>query len=64
MRFNPKEAWESVHVLYGGDTIHHTSPTVLRMRQSNRGLATADAENASVFGPQFHRVFKNHILID
>ena len=27
-------------------------------------LATTDTENASVFGPQFHRVFNNHRLID
>ena len=63
MRFNPKELWESVHVLSGGDTIHQASPTVIRMRLPNRELATTDAENASVFGPHFHRVFKNHILI-
>ena len=59
MRFNPKEAWEIVLVLSGGDTIHHNSPTIMRMRLPNGELATTDAENASVFGPHFHRVFNN-----
>ena len=63
MHFNPKEAWESVRVLSGGDTSHHASPTVMRMRLPNRELATTDAENASVFGPHFHRIFNNNRLI-
>ena len=33
------------------------------MRLPNRELETTDAENASVFGPHFHRVFNNHIPI-
>ena len=36
----------------------------MRMRLPNGALATTDAENASVFGPQFHRVFNYHRLID
>ena len=64
MRFNPKEAWEIVRVLSGEDTIHHASPTVMRMRLTNGELVTADAENASVFGPHFIRVFNNHRPID
>ena len=34
------------------------------MQLPNGELATADAENASVFGPHFNRVFNNHRLID
>ena len=34
------------------------------MRLSHGELATTDAENASVFGPHFHRVFNNHRPID
>ena len=64
MRFNPKEAWESVCVLSGGYTSHHASPTVMRMQLPNGELATTDTENASVFGLHFHRVFNNHRLID
>ena len=60
MRFNPKESWESVRVLSGGDTSHHASPTVIRMRLPNGKLATTDAEKASVLGPHFHRVLNNH----
>ena len=51
MHFNPKEVLESVLILSGGDTSHHASPTVMRMRLPNGELATTDAENASVFGP-------------
>ena len=64
MRFNNKEAWESVCVLSGGHTIHHALPTVMQMRLPNGELATTDAENASVFGPHFHRVFNNYRPID
>ena len=60
MPLNPKDVWESVRVLSGGDTSHHASPTVMQMRLPNRELVTTDAENASVFGPHFHRVFNNH----
>ena len=64
MRFNPKEVWQSVRVLSGGYTIHHTAPTVMWLRLTNKELATTDAENASVFGPHFHRIFNNSIPID
>ena len=64
MRFNTKEAWESVRVLSGGDTIHHDFPTVIRMQPPNWEIETTDAENASVFGPHFHRVFNYYRLID
>ena len=64
MRFNPKEAWQSVHFLAGGDTSHHASPTVVRMRLPNGEMAMTDSENASIIGLHFHRVFKNHRLID
>ena len=64
MRFNPKEEWESIRVLSGGGTSHHALPTFIRMQLPDGELATTDAENVSVFGPHFHRVFKNHRLID
>ena len=64
MCFNPKAAWQSVCFLSGGDTSHHASPTIMWMRLPNGELATTDAENASVFGPHFHRVFNNHRPID
>ena len=64
IRFNPKELWESVCVLSGGDTSHHASPTVMRMRLPNGEIATTDVENAYIFGPHFHRVFNNHRLLD
>ena len=64
MQLNPKEAWQSVRVLSGGDMIRHASPTVMRMRLPNGELTATDALNASVFGPHFHMVFNNHIPID
>ena len=64
MQFNRKEAWKSVCVIARGDTIHQASPTIIRMHLPNRELRTIDAENASVFGPQLHRVFNNHRPID
>ena len=64
MRFNYKEAWESVRVLSGVDTSHHASPTFMWMRLPNGELEMTDAENVSVFGPHFHRVFNNHKPID
>ena len=36
----------------------------MRMRLTNRELEMTDEENASVFGPQFHRVFNNNKNID
>ena len=64
MRFNPKESWQSVHIISGVDTIHHASPTVVQMRLPNGELATTDAEHASIFWPHFNRVFNNHRPID
>ena len=64
MHFNPTEAWESVRVVSGGDTSHHASLPAMRIRLPNGELATTDTENASVFGPHFHRVFNNHRPID
>ena len=64
MRFNGKEAWESVRVLYGRDTSHHALPVVMHIRLPSGKLATTDVENASVFAPHFHRVFKNYTPID
>ena len=32
----------------------------MKMHLPNGELATTDAENASVFGPYFHRVFNKH----
>ena len=64
MRFNTKEACESVLVLSAGYTSHHTSPTVMRMRLPNGEPETTDAGNASVSVPHFYRVFNNHRKID
>ena len=60
MRFNPKTAWESVKVLAGGMTSHHKAPTVMRLVLPTKTLASTDAENASVMGPHFEKVYTNH----
>ena len=36
----------------------------MRMQLPDGEMATTNAENASVFGPHFHRVFNNHRPID
>ena len=36
----------------------------MQMCLPNGKLATTDAENASIFGPYFHRVFNSHRPID
>ena len=64
MKLNLKEAWKSVRVIAGGYTSHHASPTIVRVRLPNGELAMTDAENTSVFGPHFHRLFENHKPID
>ena len=60
MRFNPKTAWESVKVLAGGMTSHHKAPTVMRLTLPTGLLASMDAENSSVMGPHFEKVYTNH----
>ena len=64
MKLNPKDFWKSIRVLDGGDMSHHAFPTIIRMRLPYGELTTTDAENASLFGPHFHRVFNNHIPIN
>ena len=64
MKLNPKGFWKSIRVLDGGDMSHHAFPTIIRMRLPYGELTTTDAENASLFGPHFHRVFNNRRLID
>ena len=64
MKFNPKEARHSVHVIDVWDTHNHASPTTMQMCLPNVELATTDAENASVFGPHFDIVFNNHRPIE
>ena len=63
MKFNPKEAWQIVSFIAGEDTTHHASPTIMQIRLPNGEMATTNAENASLFGPHFDRVFNNHIPI-
>ena len=60
MRFNPKTAWESVKVLAGGMTSHHKTPIVMRLMLPTGLLASTDAENSSVMGPHFKKVYTNH----
>ena len=64
IRFNPKQAWESVKVLAGGKSSHHKAPTVMRLKLPSGKLATTDAENASIMGPHFEKVYTHHRPID
>ena len=64
MRFTPREAWASVKILAGGMTSHYKKPTVMRLRLTNKELATNDAEIASVMGPHLEKVYRNHRPVD
>ena len=50
-------------VLAGEMTGHHEKPTVMGLKLTNGELATTDAENASVMGPQLEKVYKNHLPV-
>ena len=39
---------------------HHKAPTVMRLKLPNEILAVTDAENASILGPHFGRIYTNH----
>ena len=60
MRFNPKTARESVKVLAGRMTRYHKATTVMRPKLPYGKLVSIDAENASVMGPHFEKVYTNH----
>ena len=60
MRFNPKTVRESVKLLTGEMTSHHKAPTEMRLMLPTGKLASTDAENASVMGPHFEKVYMNH----
>ena len=64
MGHTPKSAWESVKVLAGGMSSHHKSLTLMRFKLPNGNLAVTDAENASILGPHFERVYTNYRKID
>ena len=64
MPFNPKEAWVSIRILTGGESIHHTSPKVIHMRIPSGNLAENDEENVSVFANNFKKVLNNHKITD
>ena len=60
MSFNPRVAWEHIHLLAKGKTAHHQKRVHMEMRLLYGTKATNSAENMSVFGPYFSNVFNNH----
>ena len=64
MPFNPKEAWASIGRLTGGESIHHTSPKVIKTRIPSGNLAENDKENVSVFANHFKTLLNNHKTTD
>ena len=64
MQHTPKTEWESVKVLADGMSSHPKAPTVMRFKLPNANLAATDAENASILGPHFEKVYTNHRKID
>ena len=64
MQYTPKEVWQIVCVVSGGDTSRYALPTIKCMCLPKVKLATTDAEIASIFCPHFDRIFSNHRPID
>jgi hypothetical protein len=64
MAMNPRLAWEHIHLLTGGSTIHHKKSVPMAMKMPNGNIATNRKENISVFAPHFERVFNNHCPVD
>jgi hypothetical protein len=60
MQSNPRIAWEYIHLLTGGTTVHHKKKAQMAMKMANGKLATNGNKNMAVFGPHFDRVFNNH----
>jgi len=51
-------------MLAGGLTSHHEKPTVMRLRMTNRELATTDAKIASIMRSYLAQVYRTHRPID
>jgi hypothetical protein len=64
MRLNPRVAWEYIHFLTGGTTVHHKKKVQMAMKMANGKLATNSKENMAVFGPHFDHVFNNQRPVD
>ena len=57
MCFNPKEACKSAKILSSGETSHHQNLTIMRMKLPDGNTVTTNADNTSVIGPNFSKVF-------
>ncbi len=64
MVMNPQTAWEYIHLLTGGTTVHHKKKVIMAMKMENGKLAASGKENMSVCGPHFSCVYNNHCPAD
>jgi hypothetical protein len=64
MQSNPCVAWEYIHLLTGGTTVHHKKKAQMAMKMANGKLATNGKDNMAVFGPHFDHVFNNHCPVN
>ena len=55
MGINPRLAWESIHLLTGGETTHHKTNINMAMKLDNGKLASNAKENMSIFSMHFHK---------
>jgi hypothetical protein len=64
MKTDPRQAWENVTILKGGDTTHHKPTINMAMQKPDGSIATNAKENLSVFGPHFSNVLDNERTTD
>ena len=64
MRFNHREAWDSVKSIYCGEKIHHKNPTIMSIQLPYGNIATTDADNASVLVTHFDQLFFAYCPVD
>ena len=64
MKFDPKSAWEHMHILVGDDTSHHTSLPTMNMRLPDGTLATSDERNGSIFVSHLDDLSNNNRNVD
>ena len=64
MAFNPRLAWKYIYTLSGVDSSHPKDTKNIALRKEDGTLAKNDAENTSILGHHFTRVFNNKRNVD
>ena len=56
INLRPKEAWDNIKILKNGFTTHHVKDKVLKFRQEDGSINTADKDNMRIAGKYFKKV--------